>query len=308
MWEYSTAEGPGPGPIDMTFTMTPVNGTGNVIMYLHDIPVMGRYVCDLTAIANRATYPIPADDIVPDNRNYHFVVGYDSPDAILFSPWLSETPTPYGIYQPGLYYDLPSGIWSPEDVNPIAKSAWGRVSLWFTFEDNWTNEEFARTPFVIRDAYPLASVISVLLWKIAPGITHDATVNYSEFLYGVNPISGISVNLAITPKSNLIYSGYDQPAQKAPITLKNVLDMLRDCFRCYWFIDSNNRFRIEHIQYFQNGGSYSDTAVVGVDLITQIVTRNNKEWAFGRNKYEFNKPEMAARYQFGWMDDVTQLF
>lgn len=309
MWEYTTAEGPGPGPIALSFTMSPVNGSGNVVMDLRDIPVMGRYVCDLGSIGDRATFPIPADDIVPNNRNYHRVLGYEDDEAIYFSPWLSETPTPYGIYQPGLYYDLPSGIWSSEDVFPIAKSAWGRVSLWYSFADvDLTEEEAARTPFVIRDAYPLASVISVLLGKIAPGITHEANVNYSEFLYGVNPISGFDTGFAMTPKSNLINSGYDQPAQRAPITLRNVLDMLRDCFRCYWFIDSNNRLRIEHILYFRNGGSYSGSPVVGVDLTTQEVTRTGKKWAFARDQYTFEKPEMAARYQFGWMDDVTQLF
>ena len=84
--------------------------------------------------------------------------------------------------------------------------------------------------------------------------------------------------------------------------------MLRDCFRCYWFIDDQNRFRVEHIQYFRNGGSYSGSPVVGIDLTTQEVTRSGKKWAFARDQFKFDKPAMAARYQFGWMDDVTQLF
>lgn len=57
-----------------------------------------------------------------------------------------------------------------------------------------------------------------------------------------------------------------------------------------------------------NGGTYSGTPIVGTDLTAEKVTRNNKEWAFARNQFTFDKPEMAARYQFGWMDDVTQLF
>lgn len=84
--------------------------------------------------------------------------------------------------------------------------------------------------------------------------------------------------------------------------------MLRDCFRCYWFIDEQNRFRVEHIQYFRNGGSYSGSPVVGIDLTTQQVSRNGKAWTFARDQYKFDKPDMAARYQFGWMDNVTQLF
>lgn len=84
--------------------------------------------------------------------------------------------------------------------------------------------------------------------------------------------------------------------------------MLRDCFRCYWFIDEQNRFRVEHISYFMRGGTYTSPPVIGMDLTKQVVTRNGKPWSYARNQYEFDKPEMAARYQFGWMDDVTELF
>lgn len=309
MWQYDSTEGPGPGPINMSLTLSPVNGSGTVKIDLRDTPIMARYVCDVDSIDGENTYALPSEDIVPDNRNYHRVLGYDTSDGIYYSPWLSDTPTPYGIYQPGLYYDLPSGVWGPDDVFPIAKSAWGRLSFWFTFSDmDWQTERSARSPFVLKDAYPLASVISVLLNKIAPDITHEANINYSRFLYGVNPISGVQTTPVITPKSNLIYSGYDQPAQRAPITLRQVLDMLRDCFRCYWYVDSANRLRIEHIVYFNNGLSYSDQTIIGIDLTSEGVSRNDKKWDYAKNKYEYDKPEMAARYQFGWMDDQTLLF
>ena len=87
--------------------------------------------------------------------------------------------------------------------------------------------------------------------------------------------------------------------------------MLRDCFRCYWFVDDQNRFRIEHISYFMNGGAYPNTPdypVIGRDLTVEQVTRNGKKWDFGTSEFKFDKPEMASRYQFGWMDDVTPLF
>ena len=160
--------------------------------------------------------------------------------------------------------------------------------------------------YVRSDSVPNGRVFPVIRIT-GNAITHEATTDYSQFLYGTNFL-GINQTLLITPKSNIVTAGYDQPAQKAPITLKNVLDMLRDCFRCYWFIDEQNRFRIEHIQYFRNGGSYYGSPVVGIDLTTQQVPRNGKAWAFARDQFKFDKPAMAARYQFGWMDDVTQLF
>ena len=299
-----------PYSLPYEIVLDPVSGSGasgTVTLYLHTIPVYSRFVCDTPTINSLETYPIPADDIVENNRNYTRVIGYYFPDTIYFSTRLTSTPNQWGLYQPGQYYQPPYLYWSPE-LFPVARNAWSLVSIWFTFYAfDWIVEESGRQPFTIRHAYPLASVISVLLAKIAPNITHEANADYSQFLYGTNLI-GITQKLLITPKSNLVTAGYDQPAQKAPITLKNVTDMLRDCFRCYWFIDEQNRFRVEHIQYFRNGGSYSGSPVVGIDLTTQKVPRNGKEWAFARNQYKFDKPEMAARYQFGWMDDVTQLF
>lgn len=311
LWQKEWSGGTIPDTsLPQTVELTPVSGagaTGNVTLYVHDIPVYSRFVLDTEELNGLATYEIPNDDIVENNRNYTRVIGYLFPDTIYFSTRLSTTPNKWGLYQPGQYYYPPYLYWEPE-LFPVARNAWTRVSVWFTFSAfDWIVEESGRQSFTIRHAYPLASVISVLLAKIASGITHAGTTDYSQFLYGQNLI-GITQTLLITPKSNLVTAGYDQPAQKAPITLKNVLDMLRDCFRCYWFIDEENRFRIEHIQYFRNGGSYSGTPIVGIDLTAEKVTRNNKEWAFARNQYKFDKPNMAARYQFGWMDDVTQLF
>ena len=294
-------------PIDIE--LNPMDGAPYTMsLYMHDFNVYARYLLDVDTIIGVPTFAISKDnDIVPNNRNYNRVVRCDSEDIIYFSTEFSSTPTQWGIRQPGEYYLPPASIYGQEFF-PVARSGWGNMSVWFTQSVvYWLWEEAGRAPFTIRHAYPLYSVISVLLAQIAPGITHDGTTDYSQFLYGENLI-GITQTLLITPKSNIVSAGYDQPAQKAPITLKNVLDMLRDCFRCYWFIDEQNRFRIEHIQYFRNGGSYDSLPVVGIDLTTQKVPRNGKEWAFARNQYTFDKPVMAARYQFGWMDDVTQLF
>ena len=286
--------------------VTEQGATGTVTLNIQTLPVYARYICDVLTVLGNNTYELPTD-AQTDNRNYKRVIGYYDPSTIVFSTQLVSTPTQWGIYQPGMYYAQPSALLG-DKFFPVARNAWGIISCWFVFSEfSWIAEQSGRKGITMKDCYSLSSVISVLLNKIAPGITHSATTDYSQFLYGEN-LLGIEQTLLITPKSNVISSGYDQPAQQAKITLKSVLDMLRDCFRCYWFIDDDNRFRIEHIQYFRNGGSYDMDPEIGIDLTTMAVPSSGKKWAFALDKYSFDKPEMTARYQFGWMDDVTQQF
>ena len=302
---------------DFTVNLSPVSesgATGTVTLHIQNYYVYARYICDVESSGGTSTYPIPDDDLVPNNRNYSRVLGYYAPSTIFFVNSFTNNPTKWGLYQPNKYYINPdqiagSGVF---EAFPISRARWGAMSIWFAFNFmSWSNEEQWRKQTTIKDAYPIASVIKVLLRQIAPALSHAETTDYSQFLYGQNPITSINQRIIITPKSNVLNAGYDQPAQKAPITLKRVLDMLRDCYRCYWFVDSNKRFRIEHISYFRNGGAYPGTPdypVIGRDLTQEIVTRNGKHWSFCTSKYEFDKPEMVGRYEFGWMDDVTELF
>lgn len=295
-----------------TFTLQPYAGTpaiGEITAVIEDRHIYARYICDVNSVGEQNTYPIPYDDMVADHRNYKRVVGWSFPDSILLYGGFSATPTKYGLYQPGKYYIAPPpNPYAPNEYFPVARSLWTEISVWFTFPMiDPVVEAQARKEYTLKDAYPLSSAISVLLSQIAPGITHEATTEYSQFLYGTNPISGTNYRLFLTQKSNILAGQYDQPAQKAPVTLKQITDMLRDCFRCYWFIE-DGKFKIEHIQYFRKGGTYSGNPVVGIDLTQQQVVRNGKKWAFATSKYSFDKPNMPERYQFGWMDDVTQPF
>lgn len=309
LWRYSVNN---PSSVPTTITLQPVSGSGasgTATAEIRDVALYGRVLLDKSADAPplQPIYPLPVDDMGGENRNYHYVAGFVS-FGVYPSSEYSSTPTKWGIYQPGKYYIPPSNESSYiENMFPVGRSSWGAISYWLG-GGYWTWEQYWRKQFTIRDAYPLASVISVLLGTIAPGISHAGTADYSQFLYGINPLDGMTLTPIITPKSNVIFSNYDQPAQRAMVTLRQVLDMLRDCFRCYWWIDEQSRFRIEHISYFMRGGSYSIEPEVGIDLTSETVSRNGKPWDFGRNQYEFDKLEMPERYQFGWMDEATQLF
>lgn len=280
--------------------------TGTKNASLRDIGIFARYLCDVEKINDLDTYLLPDDDLVIDNRNYKRVIGYNI-NVVSISQRLSETPTEWGRADNGKYFLPPLSSFGVK-FYPVARSTWINESLWFNFflADRILEQE-ARKEFVLRDAYPIASVISVLLAQFAPGITHEETPEYSQFLYGTAPGFNNPFRLMVTPKSNVLIGEYQTPAQKAPTKLKDFTEMLRNCFGCYWFIE-NGKFRIEHIVWFRNGGSYQYAPVIGYDLTELQNIRNGKKWAYSTSEYTFDKEQMPERYEYEWMDDVTDIF
>lgn len=298
-------------PFDtLEFDLVPANGssaTGTMHADMKSYNIYARYLCDVEKINDLNTYPLPADDIVDNNRNYSHAIGYNV-DVAFISNKFSDTPTEWGLADNGKYFAPPYSIYR-QTFYPIARSTWRYASLWFGFYlMDWRLEEKARKEYTLRDTFLVSSCISVLLNQIAPGITHEATAKYSQFLYGGNnPISGLNFRLLVSQKTNIINGEYQQPAQKALTTLQQFTNMLRDCFKCYWFIE-DGRFKIEHVQYFRNGGSYSGEVVLSHDLTKELNSRNGKPWAFNTSEYSFDKVDLPERYQFKWMDDVTAPF
>ena len=308
MFRYTKAT---QGPFDtLEFDLTAVEGsgaTGTMHADMKSYNIYARYLVDVDKIDDLETDQIATNDIVDNNRNYRRVIGY-AIDVAFISNNFSDTPTEWGLADNGKYFAPPHSIYG-QTFYPIARSTWRYASLWFGFYlMDWILEEKARKAYTLRDAFPVASCISVLLNQIAPGIKHEATAEYSQFLYGSsNPISGLTFRLLVSQKTNIINGEYQQPAQKAPTTLQQFTNMLRDCFKCYWYIDGG-KFKIEHIQFFKNGGSYGGNAIISRDLTKEINLRNGLPWAFNTSEYSFDKVDLAERYQFEWMDDVTTPF
>ena len=313
MWEYIQYAGSLVYPV----TLSPVAGSGasgNVTLNkLDDTQIFTRMVCDVSSVPGTPTYPIPGNDFVLDNRNYHYCIGYPLNGAIYIYSSLSDNPTKWGKAPNGKYYEQPGADTTVGPTFPIARAQWENYSIWFRYpEQDFIVESKCRKEFILKDAYPLASVIQVLLNEVAPDIHHEAKPEYSQFLYGETDIYHPDYRLFIAPKTNILVSDYDEPAQKAPITLKQIFDMLRSCFKCYWFIDTgeNNikRLRIEQIHYFNKGQSYSGAPEISLDLTKLTNLRNGKALSFATNKYSYNKPEMPERFEFKWADDCTELF
>lgn len=298
-------------PFDtLEFDLTAVEGsgaTGTMHADMKSYNIYARYLVDVDKIEDLDTYPLSSDDIVDNNKNYRRAIGY-AIDVAFISNNFSDTPTEWGLADSGKYFEPPYSIYG-QTFYPIARSTWRYASLWFGFYlMDWILEEKARKAYTLRDAFTLSSCINVLLKEFAPGITHEATPEYSQFLYNTNNlISGQSFKLLISQKSNIINGEYKTPAQKAPITLQQIMTMLRDIYKCYWYIE-DGKFKIEQINWFRNGGSYGYNPIIDYDLTQLENVRNGKKLAFATSEYSFDKVDMPERYQFEWMDDVTTPF
>lgn len=273
-----------------------------------------RLLCDVDTVEDsegiKNTYDLPPDDFVTDNRNYKKCIGLRGGLFFCTSRAVDE-PTKYGLNDYGQYFTnefIPSyaGLSRPL---PISKNSWANASLWYVYDDFYKQfEEKLRKQYTLRDSYSIASVIKALLKEINPSLQHEATAEYSHFLYDAEvPIPMERFYVFITQKTNILKGNYDQPAQKAETSLEDIMNMLRDCFRCYWYIE-NNKFKIEHISFFMKGGSYSNNANIQLDFTKLKDQFNKKLSSYFQSELEYDKTDLNQRYEFGWMDDVTDLF
>lgn len=257
-------------------------------------------------------YDLPYDDFATTRANYKKCIGIIAL-SILQSSKTVKYATKFGMNDSREYFTsnaVPGSNILFGKPMPVCRSTWANTSIWAFFSDNRIEPLF-RKPYTIKDTYSIGSVIKALLSKVDPSIKHEETEEYSQFLYGSR--SPLNFDFArngckvfIAPKSNILKGNYDQAAQKAEITLEQVMNMLKSCFRCYWFVE-DNKLKIEHISYFMNGRSYSQNSDY-IDLTNKIDKFNKKNVLYGQGEISYSKSDLPSRYEFGWMDDSSEIF
>jgi hypothetical protein len=273
-----------------------------------------RLLCDVDTVEDsegiKNTYDLPSDDFVTDNRNYKKCIGLTGGMFFCTSRAVDE-PTRYGLNDYGQYF---TNEFIPYEVGigrplPISRNSWANASLWYVYDSFYEYfEERLRKQYTLKDSYSIGAAIKAILKKIDPTLQHEATAEYSQFLYGSsNPLGMRRFYVYITQKTNILKGDYNQPAQKAEASLEELMKMLRDCFRCYWYIE-DNKFKIEHIYFFMNGGSYSGKSNYQLDFTKLTDQFNKKLSSYFQSEIEYDKSDLNQRYEFAWMDDVTDLF
>lgn len=321
-WSYTMSEVTSMSEIfNAAFDFNRVHAQADATYASQEVVIYARLLCDVPSytIAGTTTNTnrLSSDDMAGVNKNFRYAIRYSMDSEISSITDKTTEITPY-YYKGDEYYVevAPSYGYAV----PILQKYWGIAAYWL-FAPTWADQldTAARKTITLKDAYPLWGVIKALCAKITAEsdypIKFSGTSDYSEFLYGYGQ-SYVTTDvgyyrLYITQKTNILTAEYTQAAQKAPVTLRKVLDMLRDCFQCYWWIeevDGEYRLRIEHKIYFVNGGGYDGSKSVGLDLTSMECLPIGGSWAFGANEFSYDKDDMPEQYEFGWSDDVTDFF
>lgn len=296
----------------------------NVASCVINYTIWGRILADVdTAVEpssgqTKTLYDLPKDDFVSERVNYRKCIGLIGLQ-VKQTGYTVTHPTKYGRNDYGKYFTnnfVNATTKTAHTPVPISRSSWANTSIWAIIPDEWSSfENQFRTQFTLKDAFSLADTIKALLHKIDPLVKFEATAEYSRFFYEgdtstpIIPFDGSRIGYVpfIAPKSNVLKGNYDQAAQKAEITFEQLMNMLRDCFRCYWYIDDSNRLRIEHVSYFMKGLSYTSPGLQ-FDLTKKYDKFNKKTVLYAQEATSYNKDDLNSRYEFSWMDDSTDTF
>lgn len=289
---------------NFVFTATG-NGSGFATVtkdFLYDI--YGRVVHNKESVGATITL----DDFAISNVSYKRVSNL--PDDFIVKQSANSTliKTPYGVNDYGEYF-TPQGLPTllPTDKYlPIARSSWANTSIWLAYEKSKIDSvdtDYWQT-YILRDAFNIGEAIKLILSQIGTTVSHDLDSTYSQFLYDpefVLPNIPVHSYIYATQKTNMIKGTYDQAAQTGKISLESIMNMLRDCFRCYWYIE-NNQLKIEHISYFLKGLTYG-TANVVEDLTTLLDQFNKKPILLGQEGIEYDVSDLTRKYVFSFADE-----
>lgn len=255
-----------------------------------------------------STYSLlPADDIIPQNLNYQWTAIVTSGvNPYVISSETQSDPTEWGQNSIGEYFVSPG-----EGYAPVSRSLWSPLSLWVSkLHADTVSASIAAEEYILKDAYPIEDAINTLLGVITADSDHPVTFSLSDsdFLSGESPLRE-DRRMVISQLTNVKKTYYQNAAQTGKITLKQILDMLRQTLHLYWHIDSEGAMHIEHISWYMNGGTYSaDSRTPAVDLTAMVHPRNFKTWDFGTNRYTFDKVRLPERIELSYASSQTEPF
>lgn len=187
-------------------------------------------------------------------------------EILLFSEtnYVTGRPTEFGNYQPDLYYTnetLPlNSHLSGLRPLPVAKSWWGDYSYWIDLVGGNVNSILGNltTGVVVNDCYKLDSVIARLLNKYGLSFKFEPNASSSGLIYGNSALPNYLKCrfVYLVPATNITRGKYTQAAQKAMLSLKDLLDEICSVCNAGWHIDKYG-LHIEGNEWYDSGRTYN---------------------------------------------------
>jgi hypothetical protein len=208
--------------------------------------------------------------------------------------------------RPGEWFGEPTGV---GEVLPIEKSLWRGVSLWVELTQAVKDLIGAgEDRITIEYAYRLADVVKETVSLIDTTISHDEDANHSETLYSsLSPFRGNTVLRPFLCEKRAAMGVVGAPADTRPIRLLDIFDTLWHVYQCLWDITENGELRIEHISFYENGGTHVGQEV-GLDATTAKEQKTGLPWSHGTNKWKYDTSKLPQTITYSWMDEVSDNF
>ena len=277
--------------------------------------VWARWILPTNSFGSRTTYKLSAtDDLLAGDTNYRYVAQAQDSDLTI-NPGTLNTAGSYGQNDLGQYFNPPSS--GATTHAPFIPSAWDYTSYWINKNSyNTTVESQGRETVSIRDAYKLKDI---LMYLFAACYSNTESLLPSDLftiqdktsvVIGDDDYLGVGVTLStlfLIPKSNIVRGLYESPAQKAPITLKSVMDLLKDYFGLYWLSTSAGNVTVSFWDYFY--AQDQTEVLIGEDGNSAWINRrNHRPPQYASELIEYSKDEIPEREVISWMDPVTEPF
>jgi hypothetical protein len=167
---------------------------------------------------------------------------------------------------------LPAFYWCPDSSSNNVNITYGRNRLFKEVVEYVVSQLGCNINGVVSDFFE---------WN-PPG----NTPGYST---GINYVTGLPnklKDLLIAQKSDIISYNSSNPATSGLITFEKLEKIWLYMFNAYWFIDSSNRLRVEHVSYFNRTVAYNANDTV------------NGPFNVAKNKYTYNKSKMPKFEHF----------
>ena len=290
---------------------SPINGSiGNFKVFIESV-----YTRVLTTASNfngSPTDDIPNEDIVSSHGRYTKIGLLSYPGFQLFDGNQLESDK-YGRFidtstnYANQYFIKPVVAATGQQI-PVNISEWTEASFWILYTPALEAIQNAgNVNYFLNFTYKLSSLIKVLIQKIDPSLTYEEDASHSEFFNTVNPIRGDIRTPIVAPKTSVISGNIDKPARKVKVRFGDIEDMLRNFYQCYWYITDKKEFKIEFIDYFDRGLTYTGQNI-NDDLTLLLEPKTGKPWSYADKKYKFEKSELPEQITHSWMDETSTPF